>query len=344
MRMIHTIATLSTLVAVAVAPSAVSAQTIYVSGPGGSNQSAVESLFAAFRSHTGADVVYVPGSSNEIVAKLLAQEGKQELSLVLLDSGPMTRAVGLNLCDRLPDVPVLKDVYPAAFMDGGASVGFGFYATGLAYNKSVFAEHGWPAPTSWNDLGDPKFADRVVIGPIAGYGVEALVMVSRANGGDDHNIEPGFQFMANHIAPNVLAWEGSNANLAQMLQSGEAALAVWANHRTHAVIEQGAPVEFAFPKEGARQGMSSLCVVSGAPNSELAAKFVEEMLSPEGQAELSRLGGWGPVNSTVELPTELADHVIYGPEQVTSLVPVDWNRINMALPEWTERWNREIER
>ena len=29
--------------------------------------------------------------------------------------------------------------------------------TGLMYNTKVFEEKGWTAPTSWNDLKDPKY-------------------------------------------------------------------------------------------------------------------------------------------------------------------------------------------
>lgn len=346
MRTVLSLVTISTLIATSLAPSAVrAAETLYVGGPGGSLQKVIEEkIFAPFEAKTGAEVVYVPASSSDTVAKLIAQEGKQELSFIMIDGGPMTRAVGQNLCAPLPALSVLDDIYPSARMAGDTAVAYGFYATGLGYNKEVFEKNGWAAPTSWLDLGDPKYKGKVAIGPISGYGVEALVMVSRANGGDDRNIEPGFEFMANKVAPNVLAWEGSQATLAQMFQSGEAALIVWANTRVQTVIDQGAPVAFIYPKEGARQGMGTACVVNGAPQPELAAQLLEELLSPTAQVELAKGAAWGPVNSKVELEPNLASSAVYGPEQVNALVAVDWAYINQQLPEWTKRWNREIER
>jgi putative spermidine/putrescine transport system substrate-binding protein len=256
----------------------------------------------------------------------------------------MARAIEQKLCAPLAPLPGLKDIYPSAIMPGGTSVGVGFYATGLGYNKEVFAKNGWPAPTSWKDLGDPKFKGKVVVGPISGYGVEVLAMVARANGGNESNIEPGFSFMANKVAPNVITWEGSQATLAQMLQSGEAALVGWSNLRVQPVADQGAPVAFVYPKEGARQGMTTTCVVNGAPQAKLAQQFMEELLSPAAQVEMAKSSAMGPTNSKVKLDPEVARKVVYGPEQVKALVAVDWATINKNLPEWTKRWNREVER
>src|SRR5690606_24689659 len=152
------------------------------------------------------------------VAKLIAQKGRQDLSLIWIDSSVMREAVRLDLCAPLPHGEVMNDIYPLARMEGGKSIGTGVYATGIAYNTEVFAKNGWPAPTSWKDLGDPKFKGKLTVGPFSGFGVEALVMVAKALGGSETSIEPGFKFMSEKVAPNVLAWDGNSANVARMLQ------------------------------------------------------------------------------------------------------------------------------
>jgi hypothetical protein len=35
--------------------------------------------------------------------------------------------------------------------------------------------------------------------------------------------------------------------------------------------------------------------------------------------------------------------VVYGPEAMTKLTVANWEVINQKRPEWTERWNKEIE-
>jgi len=323
--------------------AAQSAETLYLAGFGGSFQKAFEAkIIPAFEAKTGAKVVYVPGNSTDTVAKLVAQKGKSDLSLAIVDDGPMYQALEQNLCAPLEAVAAVKDVYRAARMPGDKAVGFGFYATGLAYNKDVFAKHGWKAPTSWNDLADPKYKGKVAMGSISSYGMLALPMLARANGGSEERIGPGFDAMAK-VAPNVLAWENSSAKMAQMLQTGEVALAVWGSSRVQAVVDQGAPVAFVYPKEGAAAGLVTACVVNGAPQPKLARALLEEILSPGGQTVLAQVTGFGPTNSKVRLEPEVAKKVVYG-DQANALVPLNWAVINRDRPEWAKRWNREVER
>lgn len=347
MRTFQTTATLTSLLAASlVSPAALAQETLYIGGSGGSKQVALEKRLAPdFEAATGAEVVYVPASSSDTLAKLIAQKGRQDLSLIWIDSSVMREAVKLDLCAPLPQGPIMNDIYPVAHMEGEKSIGTGFYATGLAYNTEVFAKNGWAPPTSWKDLGDPKLKGKVTVAPFSGFGVEALVMVAKALGGSEANIEPGFKFMSEKVAPNVFTWDGNNANVAQMLQTGEAALAVFSNTRVSSLAGQGAPVRFADLREGSEQAMVTACVVNGAPQQKLAERFLmESLLSPQAQVALAEAEGYGPTNSKVELAPELAAKVIYGLDQVNKLVPVDWQAVNERRDEWRKRWDREVER
>lgn len=332
--------------AAACGPAAHAADTVYLGGYGGSTEQVFkEKLIPAFEAKTGAKVVYVAGNSTDILAKLQAQKGKQEISVAMIDDGPMYQAVGQGLCAKVDDSPVLKDIYPNARMAGGKSLGIAFQATGLVYNKEVFAKNGWKAPTSWADLADPKYVQKVVIPPITnGYGLLTLVMMARLNGGGEERMDAGFDVMSKKVAPNVLAWEPSPGKMAQMLQTGEAALAVWGSGRVQAVVEQGAPVEFVYPKEGAVALMSAACVVEGAPQAKLGQQLLQYLASPEVQAQLAASQGWGPVNKNTKLPPEVARKVVFGPDRVGALVSANYDVINAKRAEWTNRWNRAVER
>ena len=290
-------------------------------------------------------MVYVSGNSTEVLAKLQAQKGKQEISFAMIDDGPMYQAVGQGLCARVEETGSIKDLYPVSRMVGGRSIGVGFIATGLAYNKEVFAKNGWKAPTSWNDLTDPKYKQKLVVPPISnGYGLHALLMMAKLNGGGEDKIDPGFEVMIKKVAPNVLAWEPSPGKMAQMLQTGEAGLAVWGNSRTQSVADQGAPVEFVYPKEGAVVLMVAGCVVDGAPQPKLAQQFLQHVVSAESQAQLAQTVSWGPVNRTTKLSPNVASRVVFGPDKVGGLVALNYDVVNAKRAEWTNRWNRAVER
>lgn len=326
--------------------SAYGAETIYIAGAGGSKEKFFkEKVIPAFQSRTGAEVVYISGNSTDVLAKLKAQKGKQEISFAMIDDGPMYQAVGEGLCTTMEDGPVFKELYANARMIGGKSVGLSFIATGLVYNKAVFAKNGWKPPVSWLDLADPKYKQKVVIPPIAnGYGLLTLVMMSRLHGGDEDKMDPGFEAMAKKIGPNVLAWEPSPGKMAQMLQTGEAALAVWGNTRVQPLVEQGAPIEFVYPKEGAVALMNAGCVVEGAPQPKLAQQFLQHVLAAETQAAAAVSEGSGPVNRTTKITPEVAQRVVYGPEKVNAMVSANYAIINPRRAAWTQRWNREVER
>ncbi|OIQ72056.1 putative 2-aminoethylphosphonate-binding periplasmic protein precursor [mine drainage metagenome] len=336
---------MSTL-AMAATLSAHAAEIIYVGGSGGSTEQIFkEKIIPAFEAKTGAKVVYVPGNSTDILAKLQAQKGKQEISVALIDDGPMYQAIGQGLCAKVENGGPIKELYPNARMIGDRSVGIGFIATGLAYNKDIFAKNGWKAPTSWLDLTDPKYKQKVVIPPITnGYGLLTLVMMSRLNGGSEEKMDPGFDVMTKKVAPNVLAWEPSPGKMAQMLQTGEAALVVWGNGRVQVVVDQGAPVEFVYPKEGAVALMVAGCVVEGAPQAKLGQLFLQHVVSAESQATLATSQGWGPVNKDTKLAPEVIKRVVYGPDKVNAMISPNYEVINAKRAEWTNRWNREVER
>lgn len=335
-----------TAFALATPVAAISADTLYVGGAGGSTQKVFEEkIIPAFEAKTGAKVVYVPGNSTDILAKLVAQKGKQDMSLAIIDDGPMFQAMEQGLCSPLDDSGPIKDLYPAARMPGGKAVGIGFFAAGLAYNKEVFTKNGWKAPTSWMDLADPKYKGKVAIPPISnGYGLLTLVMMARINGGSEDKIDPGFDVMSKKVAPNVLAWEPSPGNMAQLMQTGDAALVAWGNLRVQAVADQGAPVAFVYPKEGAPLLMTAACVVSGAPQPKLGQLFLQDIVSPVSQALLAKASSFGPVNRSTKLEPDVAKKVVYGTEQVSALIQPNYTTINAHRAEWTKRWNREVER
>lgn len=99
-----------------------------------------------------------------------------------------------------------------------------------------------------------------------------------------------------------------------------------------------------YPKEGAVGALIAACPVQAAPQPKLAQAFTQYLLSPEVQVVLADMTGWGPVNKLVKLPPDKAARVVYGPEQVGKLVSVDYKVVNPNMPEWTKRWNREVER
>jgi len=319
-------------------------KTLYVGSYGGSYENIMkQQVIPPFEKTAGVQVQYVSGNSNETLAKIQAQKGHEDLDVAIIDDGPMYQAKSLGLCAKLKPGPNYADVYDLAKM-GDDAVATGVVATGLAYDARAFEKAGWPAPTSWADLADKKFEGKLAIPGIDNtYGLVALLMYARQNGGSLDNIDPGFAYMAKSIAPNVRAFESSPGRMSELFQSGEVSVAIWGSGRVNALADTGFPIKFVYPKEGAAALLIAACVVNGAPHEAAAQAFVDYLLSPNVQTLVATAGN-GPVNKKVTLSPDLAARLPYGPEQVSKLVAFDWSKVNPKRDDWTKRWNREIER
>lgn len=321
-------------------------KTIYVAAYGGSfEQTMRKEVIPAFEKATGVKVEYVAGNSTDNLAKLQAQKGNQQIDVVILDDGPMYQAVALGFCADLAKAPVYDQLYDLATMPSGKAVNFGAVGTGIVYNKTYFEENKLTPPSSWKDIEDPAFKKKLVIPPINNsYGLHALVMMARLNGGGEKAIDPGFKEFKDKINPNVLAYEPSPGKMTELFQSNQAVVAVWGSGRAKALADTGFPAAFVYPKEGGVVLGSAACQIPGSKNAAEAQAFIQHMLAVEAQTSLAVSAGFGPVNKTVELPADKQVGIPYGPEQVSKLLVVDWATINANREVWNKRWTREIER
>lgn len=333
---------------VAFAATAAHAQTtLTVAAYGGSFEQIMrEHVIPAFEAaHQGVRVEYVAGNSTDNIARLVAQQSNQQIDVAIVDDGPMYQAIALGFCAPLAEAPVYADLYDVAHFDSGDAVMVGAVATGLFYDVAAFEANGWDAPTSWNDIKDPKYARKLVIPPINNtYGLHALVMMARMNDGGEQDIEPGFSEFTQTINPLVLVYEPSPGKMTELFQSGQASIGVWGSGRVKALKDTGFATEFVYPEEGAIALGIGACPIKDSPEAAEAQAFIQHLLQAETQRLLAVHAGYGPVNKTLELTAEEAEGVPYGPEQMGALLTMDWDAINPNREDWTRRWNREVER
>jgi putative spermidine/putrescine transport system substrate-binding protein len=338
--------TAASIAALALSLSSAVAQqkTLYVAGYGGSFEKTLrDDVIPAFEKANGVTVEYVAGNSTDTLAKLQAQKGNQQIDVAILDDGPMYQAIQLGFCDKIAGLPS-ADLYDVAHFKDDRAVAIGLVATGLMYNTKVFAEKGWAPPTSWNDLKDPKYRQQLVIPPINNtYGLHALLMLAKMNGGSESNVDAGFKIFKSDINPNVLAYEPSPGKMTELFQSGQAVLAVWGSGRVQTFANTGFPVDFVYPKEGAVSLLTTACPIAKPSTSPLASSFIKLLLDPKVQLLMLKDYGYGPVLKSIAVPPELGKMAPVG-ERAAKVYASDWTVINDKREEWTKRWNREVER
>ncbi|MBV8621693.1 MAG: ABC transporter substrate-binding protein [Curvibacter sp.] len=322
-------------------------KTLYVGMNGGTMEKAyTDYVFPAFEKAYGAKVVVVPGTSADILAKAQANKDRPQMHLMFLDDGIMYRAIGMGLCEKQRPSQALSEIYPAAHLKGDLATGVSLGLTGLAYNKKMFADKGWAAPTSWMDLADPKYKGKVVFQsmPSSSFGLHGFLMFNRIQGGNDRNVEPGFKAWPTTVGPNVLEYIPSSAKIAEMVQTGEAAIFPLTPTTVAAMKLKGVPVEYAQPKEGAVVLMTAQCVIAHNSEPELTQKLAEFLLSPLAQANVLQFGAQIPTNPKAPVVGDGIEQVRQINAYMKNAVTLDWDAVNEQRPAWNARWNRTIER
>ncbi|MBB6560240.1 putative spermidine/putrescine transport system substrate-binding protein [Acidovorax soli] len=322
-------------------------KTIYIGMNGGTMEKAyTQYVFPAFEKLHGAKVVVVPGTSSDILAKAQANKDKPQMHVMFLDDGIMVRAMGMGLCQKQRPNPHLAEIYPAARFKDDLASGVSLGMTGIAYNTKMFTEKGWAPPTSWMDFADPKYKGKVVFQsmPSSSFGLHGFLMFNRIQGGNDKNVEPGFNNWAKTIGPNVLEYIPSSAKISEMVQTGEAAMFPLTPTAVAALKTKGIPVEYAQPKEGSVVLMVGQCVIANNSEPELAQKLAEFLLSPLAQANVLQFGAQIPTNPKTPAVGEGAAQVAQISQWMKNAVTLDWDAVNANRPAWNTRWNKTIER
>ncbi|HSV51347.1 MAG TPA: ABC transporter substrate-binding protein [Burkholderiaceae bacterium] len=322
-------------------------KTLYIGMNGGTMEKTyTEHVFGAFEKANNVKVVVVPGTSSDILAKAQANKDKPQMHVMFLDDGIMYRAIGMGLCEKMQASPALNDLYPTARFRGDMAAGVNVGMTGLAYNKKMFAEKGWAAPTSWMDLADPKYKGKIVFQSLSSstFGLHGFLIFNRIQGGNDKNVEPGFKAWATTIGPNVVEYIPSSAKIAEMVQTGEAAIFPLTPTAVGVLKDKGLPVEYVQPKEGSAVLTVGECVIARNSEPDLAHKLAQYLLSPEAQAQALQHGNQIPSNPKAKATGEGAAVVSKMNEYMKTATTVDWDVINENRPAWNARWNKTVER
>ncbi|EJN21206.1 ABC-type Fe3+ transport system, periplasmic component [Pseudomonas sp. GM79] len=316
----------------------------------GMNGGTMERLYAdkvlpAFEKANNVKVVIVPGTSADILAKVQASKGNPQMHVMFLDDGIMYRAIAMGLCDKLEDSTPLAQI-PAKGRIKDQAVAVSLGVTGLAYNTRLFKEKGWNAPTSWMDMADPRFKDKLVFQSMASstFGLHGFLMFNRIQGGSETDVEPGFKAWPNTVGRNVLEYIPSSAKISEMLQTDEAALFPLTPTQVTALKLKGMPVEYAQPKEGSVVLNVAECAIANNTQPELAQKLAAFLLTPEAQAAALEDGDQIPSNPNTPTTDKTRGQVEAMKQYLTTAIAIDWDQVNEQRPAWNARWNRSIER
>lgn len=286
---------------------------------------------------SGIQVIFDPANDTVRKAKLLAE---RRLPRGTMDIACMTRQGSNELftqgaVEELDEtkIPNLSKVLP--FIRTKYSVPHIYTGRVILYNPDQVS----PAPTSYADLWDPKYAGKVgVIDIQYQTTIESAAMIS---GGGPSNYEPGKAKLMELKEQGVKVF-ATNEAMAQALKTGEIVMCIMWNARGYMWQKAGINIEIAIPKEGIALYLSDMCVPKNAPNKEAAYAYLNAMLEEQPQVAFAENMGYAPTNSEVTLPPELAARVDYTPEQHEKFVMPDLEYLLGVDSSLQDFWNKEF--
>lgn len=315
-------------------------QTLRVNSWGGSDGLVIQKyIVAPFMKATGAKVIVEEGVTSASIAKVVAQKADPQLDVVFLDDVGVFSLHRQGLLDQLDlsKIPNAKDVYSTFVLDGGYGIGFYTYITTVLYNSGA-----GPAPTSWNDLWDPRYAGKVLTPTITD--TQALlftVMAARLGGGDLDNLAPAWPKLRAY-KPQVFAFVENRALDAYALQNGQATADIDIPSYSKPYMENGRNIAVTTKlKEGYFCITGAAVLVKGSKgNRDIAHAFINQALSPESQAGLAEEQWYGPTNQKTQVSASAAPYVVHTPEEFRAGIQLPRLELINKRPEIVENWNK----
>lgn len=332
----HVLGGMAAATALAGLPARSRAATDLVVGTfGGTYESLLrEHIIPKFESANDASVKLELGIGNTFMPKIIAARSNPPYDVIYLneDEAIFGRTARLWADVDTTKIPNLGDVYDALKPPSVPLYGTMVYEFTCAYNPEKMDK-----PTSWEDL----WQKGITVGVphiSTTYGVIFLMIAAELNGGGPENMAPGFAKLKQ--LADMKIYKGVT-NGFQMWQRGEIDAALFYAHRIQLLKADGVSVALSTPKEGTYGMRTGMQIPKNAAHPDLATAWVNMALSPEYQLVFApKL--YSPSNKAVELPPELAEKHVYGPEAISALRFAPWEMLNPQKPELLEQWNKEF--
>jgi iron(III) transport system substrate-binding protein len=311
----------------------------------------------AFQDETGIETSYVRMSSGESLARIRATKDDPEFSVWW--GGPADAFIAATEEDLLeayepPNAALLPE---SAVGEGHFWHGVYIGALGFCSNVEILDELGLEAPTSWDDLLDPKLKGNVAMAHPATSGTaftafwtvvtlkaDELEAEEAGTGYDEEGapteaaIDAAFEYFS-QLHQNILQYTRSGAAPGQMAGNAEIAVAIIFSHDCVKLQVEGfeGVVVTTFPEEGTGYEIGGMGLIKGAPEPEAAKMWIDWALSADAQAI-------GQTVNALQLPTNPDTPVSELSVNLSEITLVNYNFVaaGMNRTATVERFDAEI--
>lgn len=295
-----------------------------------------------FTAQTGVPVIQDRSAPLERITKLSVNLDNQIFDLVQLHDGLFPLAQRRGVLEEInydsPNLSHVGDLYPS--FRHTHWIGQIFSAVGIAYNADEVKD----PPKSWADLWRPEFRGRIVIPDVShSIGTYIVAIGAIADGKDPKDGDAGLDRFRDLMALDPIIARDTDS-IMSAFSTGEAVIGLLYKSQTFTVRDRGVNVEWVFPEEGAISISWGTGIAKNTPNLDLAEKYLNLTLEPEGQGHFTRAFNYPGSNAKMLgfLDPELRGRVEFSEEEIGRLINLDHEFMSDQRNDWMDRWNRIV--
>jgi putative spermidine/putrescine transport system substrate-binding protein len=228
----------------------------------------------------------------------------------------------------------------------------------IKLDGKIYGVPGWYNCTLWqwnhdrfpkglkgiNDLLDPGLKGRIAAHAISSYAGGFIVQLAYSRGGDERNMEGGWQFMKELAEGGYIKTvQSSDAQTTDSMLREE----VWAAWSTtanlKAMMDAGGPISATKIYTDSKTAMDpSVWAIVDGPKREWACRFLNTLLDPEVLHKIIVGMGTMPSNKKTMVPADIASRILSPTEAEEHGYFINPEYQANMLPQWKERWEKDI--
>ncbi len=286
-----------------------SGDTVVFGGPGGATGELFRAAIADFQKETGINVTYQEGAVQEVYSKVLAgaQAHRPDIDVYYANDATSYTGKSQGLYQALDTAALTNADKLAPDSLPSDKIGVTIYGTleVLVYNTDLLKQNNLDPPTSWSDMWNPAYTKcGLVLAEPHGSAREWYMMNDVSSNGDMYNFETTLAKIAEvEKRGEITSIVESAQNVSDDVAAGKGCIGAVNQGKVLDSISNGAPIDFAIPKEGTAALYLYLQLVSDAPHADAGNKLINYFLGTSAQQRFYEKGGETPVNKDVTKAT-----------------------------------------
>lgn len=293
-------------------------------------------MLQEFEKASGIKVNFLRFSSGEALARLIAEKGNPRVDVLF--GGPI-ETFGAGVREGIFEAyrpPSAASLVARFRHEGGMWTAIADDPLVFMTNRKFLADNKLSAPTSWNDLLNPAYANMLQMADArtSGTAVTRIFSVLEVYGRDE---EKAFAFLKN-MRKSVQIYTKSGGGGTLPVGLGQAAGGIFFIVDALDTKAKGYDVEISFPKEGIGAAAEGIAMIKGAKNPDAAKKLIDWATSPAMQS----LYATYKINFVPAHPQVMTEASLAAVLKGAKIIPIDDEYAGANRKRIVERWVQEV--